>query len=180
VELRDQGLTWNEVAQNDSHGHLARVWPWSLLAACTSARSRTQSAQLVTAGCCAVTSQPGHLFPVIPEGWSTGFMRRDSERRVRARSSPRDPQRGQLPGAQVSGDARPSPLKRDSGAARVSSSPTITTTASTIATAARTLTITRSHDASCCCSHRQPLADFSDHAAAVWPGDRPNAARHPR
>jgi hypothetical protein len=44
------------------------------------------------------------------------------------------------PGAQVSGDARRSPLKRDSSAARVSSSPTTTTTASTITTAATTLT----------------------------------------
>jgi hypothetical protein len=52
-----------------------------------------------------------------------------------------DRQRGQLPGAQVSGDARPSPLKRDSSATRVSSSPTITTTASTITTAATILTI---------------------------------------
>lgn len=45
------------------------------------------------------------------------------------------------PDAQIFDDARPSPLKRDSSAARVSSWPAITTTASTMRRAATTLTI---------------------------------------
>jgi hypothetical protein len=80
-----------------------------------------------------------------------------------ASSAAQDRQRRQLPGAQVSGDARPSPLKRDSSATRVSSSPTITTTASTITTAAMILTINRLCDGSSHVARRSAAAEVAPH-----------------